>query len=101
MTAAVCGGCGADLGDAARTSIAFEVMGDVHTDIYLECGACGAFMRESWRDRFVGEESRTLHGPIDAAAGAVEVALIGTCPDPSSSRCRCAAHRQAAGPWSG
>ena len=69
-----------------------SVMGDEYTESWCFCAACQVYTLEVWRERFCGEDSINVHGPISKAAGDARVKLIQSCTEPLNKKCRCKAH---------
>ncbi len=93
-----CSQCGREL---ARTRegglvavISGAVMGDEYTDSYFFCPDCGVYTVEAYHDRFHGEDSVSVQGPIPKERGDERVELIRRCPDPVNKNCNCEAHRE-------
>jgi hypothetical protein len=68
------------------------VMGDEYTESWCFCAACQVYTLEVWRERFCGEDSVNVHGPISKAVGDASVKLIQSCTKPLNKKCRCGAH---------
>lgn len=98
-----CNQCGKALGegdqDGPVASISGEIMGDEYTETWYFCPRCQVYMVENYHDRFLGEESCSVQGPIDKARGDAKVAIIQRCPQPWDKHCRCDAHREYFGDW--
>jgi hypothetical protein len=75
-----------------RASISGSIAGDECIESYYYCDSCGVYTKEIFWDRFMGEESVYVQGPIDKADGDANVTLIGKCSEPWDKRCRCPAH---------
>lgn len=92
-----CLGCGSPVGaegaPGSEASISGGIMGDGYTESWFLCGACDAYTVEVYRDRFLGEGTSSLRGPVARAEGDAQVRLIRQCAEPWDERCRCAAHR--------
>jgi len=69
-------------------------MGDEYIESFFFCAACGVYTQQSYHDRFLGEESVNVYGPISKSDGDALVELIRTCPDPMDKKCTCPAHRR-------
>jgi hypothetical protein len=69
-------------------------MGDESTESYYLCGGCGTYTVRICHDRFCGEETISVRGPLSRAEGDTQVALIGRCSRPWDKKCRCDAHRE-------
>jgi len=85
-----CCACGAILDPdgtekARPPSISGSVMGDEITETCY-CVACRVYTIEVVRDRFLGEESVSYHGPVPKERGDRQVPLISACPDPWNKR---------------
>ena len=80
--------------DCPAAAIAVEVMGDEYIQSFFFCRACGVYTQETYHDRFLGEDSVGVSGPIPKDRGDELVALIRTCPDPMDKHCQCPAHRE-------
>lgn len=93
MPAVGCVRCGVPLGPDPDASISGGIMGDEYTESWFRCGRCDVYTVEIYRDRFDGEGSSSLRGPVPAAEGDAQVRLVRGCPEPWDKRCRCAAHR--------
>jgi hypothetical protein len=97
-----CSQCGKafeqESGKAWETSICGSIMGDEYIETYFFCVACGVYTVEVYHDRFLGEESVQLCGPLPKADGDAAVALINRCSEPWNKKCRCEAHRSYFGP---
>ncbi len=74
-------------------SISGEIMGDEYVESYRWCGRCGVYTVEVFHDRFAGEPSSVLRGPVSRAEGDRKVGLIRQCAEPWDKKCRCPAHR--------
>lgn len=94
-----CTACGAPLAKPPGRvlGISVEVLGDEVGYAWRRCAACGAWTEERVRDRFLGPEERSVHGPIDDAAMQRLLALLPSCPAPWDKRCDCPAHRHMQG----
>jgi hypothetical protein len=71
-----------------------NVFGDEYIESYFHCAHCGLYTREVYRDRFSGEDSVTVEGPLAAAEGQNRIAMIRRCPSPADKHCGCPAHRE-------
>lgn len=93
-----CPRCGRVLEDEGKgkvtASISGSVMGDEYTESYFLCDACQVYTVRIWRERFCGEDSVSVSGPLSKAEGDAKVELINRCPEPWNKRCRCDAHRE-------
>ncbi len=93
-----CAQCGRDLGEPGtgdrKASISGGIMGDEYIESYFLCPECGVYTVEVYHDRFLGEESASVHGPVGRAEGDAKVALIRQCSRPWDKKCRCKAHRE-------
>ena len=74
-------------------SISGSILGDECIESYYYCDPCGVYTKEVFFDCFSGEESSSMHGPIEKAVGDAKIALIKCCIEPWNKKCRCAAHR--------
>ena len=94
-----CANCQLDLGSAKSRAafICVEVNADEYIYSYWQCGACGFYTLETYRDRFSGEAAITVDGPIDREEGDAIVRYMRQCREPNNKRCRCDAHRWARG----
>jgi hypothetical protein len=89
-----CGSCEAALSDSERVvSICGDVFGDEYIDTFYRCGRCGAYSRESYRDRFAGPPSVRVDA-LDASRAKAMIALVRGCSSRSDKHCGCAAHRE-------
>jgi hypothetical protein len=68
-------------------------MGDEYSESYYLCPGCGVYTIEVVHDRFLGEESVSLRGPVSRSEGDALIALIKRCPEPWNKKCRCQSHR--------
>ncbi len=96
MTAPVpeCPACRAALTQAERVaSICGDVFGDEYIDTFYRCARCGAYSRESFRDRFSGPSSARTEA-LEAQAAEALIELVRRCPSPADEDCRCEAHRE-------
>ena len=93
-----CSKCGREFDrkglDRPAAVICGEVMGDEYIESYFFCAACGVYTQEVYHDRFLGEDSVGVHGPLPKAKGDEMVELIRQCPDPMDKKCNCDAHRR-------
>ncbi len=80
--------------DQPAATICGEVMGDEYIESWFFCAACGVYTQEVFHDRFLGEDSVGVHGPIAKDRGDALVALIAQCPDPMDKKCGCEAHKR-------
>jgi hypothetical protein len=80
-------------GEDRVASISGGIMGDEYIESYYFCKACGVYTVEVYHDRFCGEPSVFVRGPVSKADGDAQVELIRQCDKPWSKRCRCEAHR--------
>jgi len=88
-----CSRCQGGLGrQSMAASMSGSVMGDEYTETYFLCETCGVYTLEIWHERFCGEDSISVSGPIAKGDGDEKVALIRRCPEPWDKRCRCEAH---------
>jgi hypothetical protein len=86
-----CAQCKTALEDAAA-SISGGVMGDEYIESWYFCGSCGVYTLEIYRDRFCGEPSVQISGPVEKARGDAQIALIRGCPRAWDKNCRCPSH---------
>lgn len=93
-----CSRCGDLLGEAVA-SISGSVMGDEYTETYYVCTFCEAYTVVISRDRFSGQESISVRGPVAKPVGDSKVKLMRRCPQPWEKKCRCAAHQEYFGGW--
>lgn len=75
-------------------SISASIMGNETTETYYFCRKCEVYTLEIYRDRFLGEDSVTIQGPMAKADGDKQVQLIRKCKEPWDKKCRCKAHRR-------
>jgi len=98
-----CSKCGETLDDgdqgARVASICGGVMGDEYIETYYFCERCQVYTVEVYHDRFSGEDSISIRGPIAREEGEAKIEIIRRCPKPGSKRCRCEAHREYFGNW--
>jgi hypothetical protein len=91
-----CTSCGKAFGDEGPNrnvaSISGSFMGDEYTEYYHYCEQCGVYTVEIYHDRFLGESSVILKGPVPKSEGDEKVRLIGECLEPWDKKCRCKAH---------
>jgi len=80
-------------------SISGGIMGDEYIESYFLCSRCGVYTVEIYHDRFLGEDSVSVRGPVPRAEGDAKVKLIKQCSRPWDKRCRCEAHRSYFGGW--
>ena len=74
-------------------SMSGGIMGDEYTESYYFCKSCGVYTVEVYHDRFCGEPSVSVRGPVSKADGDSQVELIRQCSEPWDKKCRCPAHR--------
>ena len=93
-----CSQCGKEFGRTREAglvaAISGSVMGDEYTDVYFFCDDCGVYTVEAYHDRFCGEESVSVQGPIPKERGDERVALIRKCPNTADKNCTCETHRK-------
>jgi hypothetical protein len=93
-----CSACGREFDrtgfDTPVAVIALDVAGDEHIESFFFCEPCGVYTQELFCDRFLGEDSVLISGPISKSAGDALVARIRQCPDPLDKRCSCEVHRE-------
>lgn len=93
-----CTKCGKDLGgakDGARVAfICGSVMGDEYVESYYYCDQCKVYSLSVYHDRFSGEDSVSVQGPLDPERAEAQIEIIRRCPDPGDKRCRCDAHME-------
>jgi len=98
-----CSKCGKPLDEGEQAGpvarICAGIMGDEYIESWYFCPDCQVYYLDNYRDRFSGEDSFSVQGPIAKAKGDAKVALIRQCPKPHSKRCRCPAHREYFGSW--
>ena len=98
-----CSQCGQVLNhgenDACVASISGSIMGDEYTESYFFCRQCEVYTVEIYRDRFSGEDSVSVRGPVPKSEGDVKVELIKRCVEPWNKKCRCEAHKSYFGTW--
>lgn len=87
-----CSQCGQEI-QKPVASISGSVMGDEDIDTYYFCDTCQVYTVEAYHDRFSGEESTNMRGPVSKQEGDEAIATIKKCSDPMEKKCRCAAHR--------
>jgi hypothetical protein len=92
-----CSQCGTEI-EKPVISISGSIMGDEYTTSYYFCDKCRVYYKESIYDRFCGEESSSMSGPLTKADGDSKVKLIKRCPTPWDKKCRCPAHVEFFGP---
>ena len=92
-----CAQCGRELGGQGTqdrvASMSGSIMGDEYIESYFLCRECGVYTVEHYHDRFLGEESVSVSGPVPKAEGDAKVELIGQCSEPWNKKCRCRAHQ--------
>ena len=92
-----CSKCGQELDGKEKAnrlaSISGSIMGDEYIETFYFCNACGVYTVEIYHDRFSGEDSVALRGPVAKAEGDKQVRLIRQCKEPWNKKCRCKAHR--------
>ncbi|MDI6771974.1 MAG: hypothetical protein QME77_05230 [bacterium] len=74
-------------------SISGGIMGDEYIESYFLCSSCGVYTVEIYHDRFLGEDSVFVRGPVPKAEGDAKVELIRQCLRPWDKKCRCEAHQ--------
>jgi hypothetical protein len=93
-----CSRCGRELPGgkqgARQASICGSVMGDEYIESYYYCEQCLVYTREIYHDRFAGDDTVSVQGPIEKSKGEDLIAVIRRCPDPMNKRCRCEAHME-------
>ncbi|MCY2931246.1 MAG: hypothetical protein NTV86_17510 [Planctomycetota bacterium] len=90
-----CTQCGKELDRQGPDRVAVMagfVLGDEYIETWFLCPACGAYTKKTYHDRFLGDDSIHLAGPIGKPRGDAAVALIRQCPDPLDKWCTCPAH---------
>ena len=90
-----CSSCKRDLGDFSSRAavISVERLGDEYTESYFYCDRCECWTVELYIDRFLGEETSRVDGPIPKDKGDKLVELIRQCPDPTDKHCKCKIHQ--------
>lgn len=92
-----CSQCGKEFGQQGETgrvaSISGSIMGDECIESYYFCHGCGVYTVEVYFDRFSGEESASVYGPMAKEVGDAKVELIKQCAEPWDKKCRCQAHQ--------
>lgn len=92
-----CSKCRTDFPDddsgAPVASISGSMIGDEHTDVYYLCPRCDFYTVVQVCEPFLGEEQRSVSGPLSREKGDAEVAVIRECPEPWDKKCRCPSHR--------
>ncbi|RLB81111.1 MAG: hypothetical protein DRH15_06985 [Deltaproteobacteria bacterium] len=95
--------CGKELGgervDGSVPYISASIIGDEYTESYYLCPDCRVYTVEIYRDRFSGEDTISLAGPISESEGRAKIEIIKQCPEPWNKQCRCKAHRSYFGKW--
>lgn len=71
-----------------------SIMGDEYIESWYFCPSCQMYSVENYHDRFMGEDSISITGPIDKTTGDARISIIKRCPEPSNKRCRCPAHKE-------
>jgi len=79
-------------GGKSVASISGSISGDEYIESYFFCHHCQLYTVEIYHDRFLGEESVSVHGPIAKAEGDAKVQLINQCSRPWDKKCRCESH---------
>ena len=80
-------------------SITGEIAGDEYTESYYFCSHCKMYTIEIFHERFSGNDTISLKGPVSETEGRKKIDLIKQCPDPWDKHCRCDAHRAYFGKW--
>ncbi len=92
-----CSKCMTDFPDddsgAPVASISGSIMGDEHTDVYYLCPHCGFYTVVHVYEPFLGEDQRSVRGPLSREEGDAKVAVIHGCKEPWDKKCRCSSHR--------
>jgi hypothetical protein len=91
-----CTKCGKEFdwrGPERVAGMAAEVMGDEYIETWFFCADCGVYTEEIYHDRFLGEDSAHVSGPIEKQRGDELVELIRQCATPMNKKCDCAAHK--------
>ncbi len=78
--------------ESSIAAITGGILGDEVCDVFYLCPACGFYTIVTCWDRFSGEESSRIEGPVPRTEGDALVALIRSCPTPWDKTCRCQAH---------
>lgn len=98
-----CSQCGKAFGEEDRdsrvASISGSIMGDEYIETYLFCDHCGMYTVDIYHDRFLGEDTVSVRGPLSKSEGDAKVELIKSCSQPWNKKCRCKAHREYFGGW--
>lgn len=93
-----CAKCGkvfdTEKGGRPLASISGSLMGDEYIESYFFCESCGTYTVEIYHDRFLGDSTVFIRGPVPKAEGDAKVQLIGRCPEPWDKKCRCTAHME-------
>lgn len=74
-------------------SISGGIMGDEYIESYFLCSRCEVYTVEIYHDRFLGEDTVFVRGPVSKAEGDAKVELIRQCSEPWNKKCRCRAHQ--------
>jgi hypothetical protein len=89
--------CGKSLEEEKKhgiiASISGSIMGDEMTETFFFCAACQVYSLEICHDRFCGETSVRMSGPLTKAEGDARVEIIRACSEPWDKKCRCEAHK--------
>lgn len=92
-----CSKCGQELDDEKSShrlaSISGSIMGDEYIETFYYCRECDVYTVEIYHDRFSGEDSVVLRGPVNKDEGDKQIRLIRQCKEPWDKKCRCRAHR--------
>ena len=81
-----------EIGDKIA-SISILVMGDEYIYSYFSCDGCGMYTAERYHDRFIGDSSIGVVGPIPKDEGEHIIALIAACESPNNKHCSCDSHK--------
>lgn len=92
MASVECTGCGRRLTERAA-GISTCPMGDELIHSYFLCPGCQRWTVELYHDRFLGEDSLHVSGPLPLEAGQRDVDRIRSCPAPHDKWCACEVHR--------
>lgn len=76
-----------------KAFISVMVMGDEYIHSFFLCDTCNEYTVEIYHDRFMGEDSASVHRR-SRAEGDRLVKVIDACPTPEDKMCGCAAHRE-------
>ncbi len=88
-----CARCNKPFEGRPAASMSGGVMGDEYIESWYWCASCGVYTKEIYHDRFCGEPSVLVSGPISKEDGDAQVALIRGCSEPWDKNCRCESHK--------